>query len=107
MNNKIYLILLITALFAGANIQKANALEEFPELLPASAVDVRRMMNITPNDSAKRAEEKDIVEVSNKNLDKKALDRKLKNEKKIVLHSNQETQHNLLITTYKHKPVMQ
>ncbi len=84
MNNKIYLILLITALFAGANIQKANALEEFPELLPASAVDVRRMMNITPNDSAKRAEEKDIVEVSNKNLDKKALDRKLKNEKKQV-----------------------
>ncbi len=44
MNNKIYLILLITALFAGANIQKANALEEFPELLPASAVDVRRMI---------------------------------------------------------------
>ncbi len=87
MNNKIYSVLLITALFTGANIaniQKANAIEDFPELLPASSVDVRRMMNIAPEDAAKRADEKDIVEVSNKNLDKKALNQKMKNEKKQV-----------------------
>lgn len=84
MNNKIYSILLITALFAGANIQKANAAEDFPELLPSSAVDVRRVMNIVPDEKAKGADEKDIIEVSNKNLDKKALEKKLKDEKKQV-----------------------
>ena len=78
MNNKIYSMLLISALIIGANAVNNSAIgsEEFPELLPTSAVDVRRMMNIVPDIEVKKANEKDIVEVSNKNLDKKALEKK-------------------------------
>ncbi len=53
MNNKIYSMLLISALIIGANAVNNSAIgsEEFPELLPTSAVDVRRMMNIECKDS--------------------------------------------------------
>lgn len=83
MNNKIYSMLLISALIIGANAVNNSAIgsEEFPELLPTSAVDVRRMMNIVPDIEVKKANEKDIVEVSNKNLDKKALEKKTKDER--------------------------
>ena len=56
MNNKIYSMLLISALIIGANAVNNSAIgsEEFPELLPTSAVDVRRMMNIVPDIEVKK-----------------------------------------------------
>ncbi len=92
MNNKIYSLFLISLLTAGINSagQKAFCMEEFPELLPSSAVDVRRMMNIAPNTGTQKAEEKDIVEVSNKNLDKKTLEKKQKEEKKRIKKAESE-----------------
>jgi len=93
MNNKIYYMLLVTAVFAGLNSadNAAFAVNDFPELLPTSEVDVRRMMNIVPDTKIKKASEKEIVEISNKNLDKKALEKKLKNEKKQVKKAEKET----------------
>ena len=103
MNNKI-ILLLLTFIFAGSafcntDAAKAQGEEVFPELLPSSEVlkkqspktefkaarpadtktnnksDVKTIMNITPVSNTVKASEKDLNEVTNKNLDKKA-DRK-------------------------------
>ena len=110
MNNKI-ILLLLTFIFAGSafcntDAAKAQSEEFFPELLPSSEVlkkqspktefkaarpadiktnnksDVKTIMNITPVSNTVKASEKDLNEVTNKNLDKKALEKKLKAEKK-------------------------
>lgn len=92
MNNKIYSTILISALFVGAVSVPVFGAEEFPELLPSSEVDVRRMMNIIPDNDVKKAQETDIVEVSNKNLDAKTLKQKLKKDKKQVKKADKEAE---------------
>ncbi len=77
--NKIYIsLLLLTFVYttACANVQA----EDFPDLLPSA--DVQKMMNISPKVETVKADKNAIIEVSNKNLDKKALIKKEKEEKK-------------------------
>lgn len=90
MNNKLYSTILISALFIGAASVPVFGAEDFPELLPSSEVNVRRMMNITRDTDAKKAQETDIVEVTNKNLDEKSLKQKLKKQKKQVNKADKE-----------------
>ncbi len=90
MNNKLYSTILISALFIGAASVPVFGAEDFPELLPSSEVNVRRMMNITRDADAKKAQETDIVEVTNKNLDEKSLKQKLKKQKKQVNKADKE-----------------
>ncbi len=90
MNNKLYSTILISALFIGAVSVPVFGAEDFPELLPSSEVNVRRMMNITRDTDAKKAQETDIVEVTNKNLDEKSLKQKLKKQKKQVNKADKE-----------------
>ena len=120
MNNKI-ILLLLTFIFAGSafcntDAAKAQGEEVFPELLPSSEVlkkqspktefkaarpadtktnnksDVKTIMNITPVSNTVKASEKDLNEVTNKNLDKKALEKKLKAEKKQAKKDKKETE---------------
>ncbi len=90
MNNKLYSTILISALFIGAVSVPVFGAEDFPELLPSSEVNVRRMMNIARDTDAKKAQETDIVEVTNKNLDEKSLKQKLKKQKKQVNKADKE-----------------
>ncbi len=86
MNNKFSITLLLAfALTSFGSVQKGLCTEALPELLPSSTTgeaNVKSIMNLTPVSNASKATNKDLDDVTKQNLDKKALDKKLKEEKK-------------------------
>ena len=110
MNNKFSITLLLAFALAGGVFNnteslKAQAAEDYPELLPSSssnkpvsqessseAASVKNIMNLTPVSDAKKADDKDLDEVTNQNLDKKALEKKLKQEKKQAKKDQKEAE---------------
>ena len=97
MNNNKFVILLMAFVLAGSvQNREALAAQDFPELLPSSEVskrngDVKTIMNITPVSNATKANKKDLDEVTNQNLDKKSLEKKLKQEEKQAKKAEKQT----------------
>jgi len=91
MKNKISYIIAFTVCACIINIgQNCTAgAQELPELLQSSPakVDVKKVMDIKPSETAKnvsKANKEDLIEVTNKNLDKKALEKKRKEDEKLA-----------------------
>ncbi len=102
MNNKFSITLLLAftlsaSAFLGTDALKAQAKEALPELLPSSETnetggDVKNIMNLTPVSNSSKATNKDLDNVTKQNLDKKALDKKLKEEKKQAKKDKKEAE---------------
>lgn len=84
MNNKFSITLLFLLIFTASAFCSAEELR--------AQSDVKVIMNLAPVSDVKKADEKDLDNVTNQNLDKKALERKLKQEKKKAKQDKKEAE---------------